>query len=1116
MKCPGCQQDNPLDAAVCLACGESLTTVCGACGAHPPARSSFCTRCGSPLRVGHAPMPSEQATLTARSSLEGERRQVTVLFADLQGSMDLLAYRDPEDARRLLDPVLELMMDAVHRYEGTVNQVMGDGIMALFGAPVAHEDHAVRACHAALRMQEAVARQSEEALRSVGVPIQIRVGLNSGEVLVRSIGSDLRMDYTAVGQTTHVAARMEQIARPGSVLVTGDTVRLAEGYVQVKSVGQVPVKGLRAPVDVYELVGTGSARSRLEAVATRGLTRFVGRDAELEQLGRALERSATGDGQVVGVMGEPGVGKTRLFYELITQPVMQGWLVLATSAVSYEKSTPYLPVIDLLQAYFEITDRGAVGQMREKIVGRLLNLDRELEPLLPAFLALLDVPVDDPAWQGLDPSQRRERILAAPRRLFLTESRVRPLCLVVENLHWIDSETQAFLDSLVDGLPSHRVLLLVNYRPEYQHRWGSKACFSELRIDPLAPEAASELLQALLGANPALGPLKQLLIDRTDGNPFFLEEMVRRLVETEALVGAQGAYRLTRPVATVQVPATVKAVLASRIDRLPFEAERLLQSVAVLGRYVDFGLVKAIADLPDDQLRRGLAHLQTADFLYESRRFPEVEYTFRHALTHEVAYGSLLHDRQRALHARSLEAIEALYPDRLNEHTERLAHHAFQGEVWDRAVEYLLRAGRRALFASATGEAVENFERALLALQRLPQTPETLHTAVTLRLNLRDALWSLGQVSKIRDQLVEAEAIAQQLGDQRALGRVACYRCHYFWAVGDFNAALEAGQRALEIAASMGDVPLRAETELYQGIVVLAQGDNERATQILQRTLLELEGLLVGRSSTANRATVLRLLVRCFLTRSLAELGRFEEGIAYGEEAMRLAEPKGTAFGLATALAGLGSLHLRKAEPDAAIPLLERGLELCRIYSVNNWRPVIMASLGSAYAATGRLDEGVRLLEEAVDLDRGLGIVGSLSLWRIYLGDAYLRGGRMAEALVEARRALAECRDRGERGYEAWVLHLLGRITASQEPLDAPGVRGRLTGPDTEEAHSSYSQALKLAEQLGMRPLAVRCGLDLARLHERAGDVTVASGYRERAARLAAELGMSLARLDSA
>ena len=550
---------------------------------------------------------------------EGERKQVTVLFADLKGSMELLADRDPEEARKLLDPVLEQMMEAVHRYEGTVNQVMGDGIMALFGAPVAHEDHAVRACYAALRMQESVKRYAEGIRREHGLTIRIRVGLNSGEVVVRAIGSDLRMDYTAVGQTTHLAARMEQLADPGSILLTPDTLAPAEGFVRVTALGPMALKGVPAPVDVYELIGVSAVRSRLQAAAARGLSRFVGRDAEIEQLRRALEQARHGRGQVVSVVGEPGVGKSRLAFELTHSHRVDGWLVLEAGSVSYGKATSYLPVIDLLKAYFRIGDRDTYRDIREKVTGKILTLDRGLEPVLPALLSLLDVPIEEPEWSTLDSFQRRQRTLDAVKRLLLREAEAQPLLLVFEDLHWVDAETQALLDSLVESLPTARALLLVSYRPEYSHGWGQKTYYLQLRLDPLPPESADELLDGLLGTDASLQSLKTRLAASTGGNPLFLEESVRTLVELHALVGERGAYRLAQPIDTLQVPTTVQSILAARIDRLRPEEKRLLETAAVIGKDFAYTLLQAVTDEGDEVIRARLEHLQAAEFLYETR-----------------------------------------------------------------------------------------------------------------------------------------------------------------------------------------------------------------------------------------------------------------------------------------------------------------------------------------------------------------------------------------------------------------------------------------------------------------------------------------------------------------
>ena len=624
-----------------------------------PAPSATTAPAGTPAPapLAYTPPYLAEKILTSRSALEGERKQVTVLFADLKGSMELLADRDPEEARQLLDPVLERMMAAVHRYEGTVNQVMGDGIMALFGAPVAHEDHAVRACYAALAMQDAIQRYGEEVRRSHGVTVQMRVGLNSGEVVVRAIGNDLHMDYSAVGQTTHLAARMEQLAPPGSIRLTAATCRLIEGLVQVNVLGRFPVKGLTEPVEVFELTGATTVHRRLQATVARGLTRFVGRQRELEALHQALEHAHTGHGQVVAVLADAGVGKSRLVYEFVHAHRTQGWLILESASVSYGKATPYFPLLNLLRLYCHLEPADDTRTIQAKVTGQVLTVEAALQETIPALLALLDaLPADSP-FLTLDPPQRRQRTLEGLKRLLLRESQVQPLLLVFEDLHWIDSETQALLDSLVESLPTARLLLLVNYRPEYQHGWGSKTYYTQLRLDPLPPASADELLQALLGHDSSLDTLKQLLIARTEGNPFFLEESVRALVETGGLVGERGAYRLGQALPSIQVPATVQAVLAARIDRLPPEEKRLLQTAAVIGTEVLLPLLQAIAELPEAALHGGLAHLQAAEFLYETRLYPEREYTFKHALTHEVAYSSFLLERRRPLHARIVVAL---------------------------------------------------------------------------------------------------------------------------------------------------------------------------------------------------------------------------------------------------------------------------------------------------------------------------------------------------------------------------------------------------------------------------------------------------------------------------
>ena len=666
--------------------GEILSSVC-----HSPWRS-VPRRASAPVPLAYTPSYLTEKILASRAALEGERKQVTVMFADIKGSTALIEGLDPEEARQRLDPVLHLMMEAVHRYEGTVNHLLGDGIMALFGAPVAHEDHALRACYAALAMQAALRRYGDEVRRAQGLTVQIRVGLNSGEVVVRAIGNDLSMDYSAIGQTTHLASRMEQLAPPGSILLPAATFHLVQGLVQVNALGAIAVRGLADPVEVFELIGAAAVQPWFRVAVAQGFTRFVGRHLEMQALDAALERAGGGHGQLVAVSGEPGIGKSRLLYEFSSGLLTEGWRVLETGAVSYTQATPYLPIRDLLRAYFQIDDQDDERKIQEKVDKRL-TWDEALQETRPVVLALLDVAADAPEWQALDPPQRRQRIIEGVKLLLLQESLVQPLLVLIENLHWIDAGTQAVLDSLIESLPRSRLILLVSYRPEYQHGWGSKTYYTSLRLHPLLPEAAEALLDGLLGPATALQPVQQLLLDRSEGNPFFLEESVRALVETQVLDGERGAYRLVKPLASIQVPATVQAILAARIDRLPPEEKQLLQSAAVVGREVAFPLLQAIAEVPEDVLRGGLAHLQKAEFLYETRLYPEPVYAFKHALTQDVAYGSLLQGQRRVLHARIVEVMEHLWTDRLITHVEQFAHHAWHGAAVGKS-SGLLSSGR--------------------------------------------------------------------------------------------------------------------------------------------------------------------------------------------------------------------------------------------------------------------------------------------------------------------------------------------------------------------------------------------------------------------------------------
>jgi class 3 adenylate cyclase len=787
----------------CGECGAPLKNRCPQCGFDNPPRFKFCGECGTPLTrqagvrdlqsavtstqhltpstqppISYTPkhlaerILAERAAMEARGSTDGERKTVTVLFADIKGSTALIEDLDPEDARSIIDPALKLMMEAVHRYEGYVAQSMGDGILALFGAPLAHEDHAQRALYAALRMQEESGRFAEKLRLEKGTNVQIRVGINTGEVVVRSIRKDdLHTDYVPIGHSTNVASRMESLANPGSIVVSEYTHKLTEGYFEFKSLGAAQIKGVSEPVKIYEVLGVGPLRTRMQIAVRRGLVRFVGRQSELEQLRRALEQAKAGHGQIVGVMGEPGVGKSRLFHEfkLVAQT---DCLVLETFSVSHGKAYPYLPLIDLLKNYFQLTTQDDERKRREKITGKVLTLDRNLEDILPYLFTLLSIAEPTSSLQQMDPQIRKRRTLEAIKRLLVRESLNQPPIIIFEDLHWLDAETQAFLTLLSESVASARILLLVNYRPEYQHAWGNKTYYTQLRLDPLRQEEAGELLTALLGDNPALQPLKQFILEKTEGNPFFMEEIVQVLVEQGILVHDPNVGAGLRPAPTVRpgtdlhIPPTVQAVLASRIDRLPTEEKELLQTLAVIGKEFSLGLLKQVVDQSEDTLQRLLSHLQAAEFIYEQPAFPELEYTFKHALTQEVAYNSLLIERRRVLHERTAQAIEGLFHFGLEDHYSELAYHYSRSGNTQKAVDYLQLAGQQAVQRSANAEAVTHLTTALEFLETLPDTPEHIRQELLLQSTLGPVLMTTKGLSapEAEQAYTRAQELCQQVG----------------------------------------------------------------------------------------------------------------------------------------------------------------------------------------------------------------------------------------------------------------------------------------------------------------------------------------------------------------
>jgi class 3 adenylate cyclase len=779
MRCSKCGAENREGRKFCAKCGSSLARLCPRCGASNEPADDFCGECGaaltttkpgavrSPIAAGIAEssirIAPEQGD--AALALDGERKTVTALFADIKGSMELIEDLDPEETRSVVDPALKLMMDAVHHYSGFVAQSTDDGIFALFGAPVAYEDHPQRALYAARRLQDEMRRYSA-TLRAVGnPPIEARVGVNTGEVVVRSITTgEGHAEYTPIGHSTSLAARMQTLAPTGSIATTDATRKFCEGYFTFEPLGPTVVKGVSEPVEVYQVTGLGPLRTRLQRSASRGYTKFVGRQCEMDAMKAAADQAKAGHGQIVAAMAEPGVGKSRLFFEfkVKNQP---GWMVVEAFSVSYGKASAYLPLIDLLHSYFKITAEDDPRARREKVNGRIVTLDPALEDTRPYLFALLGLVEDDDLLVQMDAQIRRRRTLEAIKRILLRESLSQPLMVIFEDLHWIDEQTQEFLNLLGDSIGTAKILLLVNYRPEYSHQWNSKTYYTQLRLDPLGKESAEEMLSALLDGGADLALLKRLIIEKTEGNPFFMEETVQVLLDDGALARDGTALMLTRPLGELKIPPTVQAILAARIDRLPADAKDLLQTLAVIGREFPTSLIRAVVTKSDDELNRTLNDLQVGEFIYEQPAVGEVEYTFKHALTQEVAYNSVLVERRKVLHQRAGEGTEALFAEQVNEHLNELARHHSHSWNVAKAVKYLQLAGQQAAQRSAYAEAVGHLTRGLEPLRKLPDDLERARQELELQLSLAQSLrWTKPGLPEIAYALMRARDLCGQVG----------------------------------------------------------------------------------------------------------------------------------------------------------------------------------------------------------------------------------------------------------------------------------------------------------------------------------------------------------------
>ena len=1001
---------------------------------------------------------------------EGERKTVTARFADIKGSTELEQDLDPEEARAIVDPALRLMIDAVHRYDGYIVQSTGDGIFALFGAPVAHEDHPQRALYAALRMQEELKRYSARLREAGNLPIEARVGVNTGEVVVRSITTgEGHTEYTPIGHTTNLASRMQALAPTGSIAISEQARKFCEGYFTLKPLGPTKVKGVSEAVNVYEVTGLGPLRTRLQRSAGRGLSKFVGRQAEMDALKRAAEQARAGRGQIVAAMAEAGVGKSRLIFEFKTVS-QSGWMVLESFSVSHGTASAYLPVIDLLHGYFGIDSADDARRRRERVAGKIVILDLSLEDTLPYLYSLLAIAEADDPLNQMDAQVRRRRTLDAVKRILLRESLNQPLMLIFEDLHWIDDETQALLNVLADSIGTAKLLLLVNYRPEYSHQWNSKTYYTQLRLDPLGKESADEMLSALLGEGAEVRPLKRLIIERTEGNPFFMEETVQVLLDEGALV-RDGTVRLTKALGELKIPPTVQAILAARIDRLPAEAKDLLQTLAVIGKEFPLSLVRAVLKKPEDEINRMLNELQLGEFIYEQPAVGDVEYTFKHALTQEVAYNSILAERRKALHERIASAIEVVFASQIEDHVVELARHYRRGGNSAKAIDYALLAAEQEISRNVANEAVAGLKDGLTLLGGIANEAERARREVALQLALAGALAVASPAAaSVETAYLRARELCERSGDRAGLFNALSGLCANYglraelgralelseemskiahhgepgerliahaaavqalWLLGEFSAARRHVEQLLEIEA--GDMRLGAP----RGPELIVIG-RERARSALilallgypdQAVLAAREGLANARQTRIPVAIVVAELFASFLYYFIRDVGNVRES---SEAAFRLATEHGR-----TAISGYAAGFI-------------------------GW---IEALHGDAVKGLKEIQRG-----RAVTAEAGNKIRTNLDL---VLLECHLRRGDIEEGLAAASDALAHADRTGERYCASELNRLKGEL------LVAKG--------DRESAEAAFRTAIEVARAQQARWWELRATVSLARLLDKQG-----------------------------
>jgi class 3 adenylate cyclase/tetratricopeptide (TPR) repeat protein len=1005
---------------------------------------------------------------TPDSADTGEHKVVTVLCGGLVDAADWAERLGAEAMHHLMQTLLARVQHIMQRYDGTLVQVSGEGFVGLFGAPVAHEDHARRAVLAAVDLRQYLREEAAFSAQTLGKRVVLRLGLHTGPIVVGPLPHTPQLLFTAIGATTTLATVLQQQANPDAIVLSAVTYELVQTEIHAMPAGTLNLAEQTSSLLLYTVHGVQQRRGGVPGRIQRPLTRFVGREGELAVLHEHLSQARQGRGHVVGIIGEPGMGKSRLLYEFAQQVGEQAVTYYEGHCLPYGTTTPYGPLLDVLRQHCGLPNRAAPATVTAAVHRMLAATGLALDETAPFLLQLLNISVSSEPFAPLSPQARRVRTFALLRQIFLHTSRQQPLVLGIENGHWLDATSEEWLLSLVEQVSSAPFLLLVTYRPGYSPPWGGQSVATQVSLAPLPSVASRAIVQMVAQTMPLPEWRIQDIIAKAAGNPFFLEELTQTALEQDG-----------EPT-TLRIPETIQAVLTARIDRLPAEIKRLLQTAAVIGHDVPLELLQTVGAYPEITLHQHLHILQHAEILYEKQAFPQMVYTFKHALTHEVVYSSLLQEQRRTLHARIVVHLEALDPNRLVDQIEQLSYHAWRGELWGKAVQYARQAGGHAMARSAYQEAVAHYEQVLKALQHLPESSDTIQQAIDLHLTMRVALQPLqplGDFSQILLHLREAERLAEALGDPQRLARCLAYLGNYLTATFQPTQAIPVCQRAVALATAHGDRILQLDAQYRLSRAYFDRGDFQQVipllTQIVESLTGDLEHAFLGYSAP------LAVVSRFILTLALGACGSFAEGRIRVEETVRIAAAIDHPLSHMFAAQALAWLSMRRGDFTQAIVTFEQVLVLGQSADIPGISPDITAALGVAYAWTGRVHQGLHLVDQALERHHAMTKAAPPSALVLHLGEVYFMAGRLDEAISLARQAFDLSRARQEHGLQGYVLWLLGRITARREPSDA-------------HAKLFYCQALDLATALSCRPLQALCHHSLGTLYSEIGQAECA------------------------